>query len=108
MWLIQYAIFGLVAGALARMLHPGRDPMNWVWTMFLGIAGAVVGGWIGTQMGVNTNGGLASWAAAVGGSVLLLFVHHLMTSRSAGPVTTTTNESYKDAVFKDLSQGPGR
>ena len=39
MWLIQYAIFGLVAGGIARLLHPGRDPMNWLWTMVLGISG---------------------------------------------------------------------
>jgi len=108
MWLIQYAIFGLVAGAIARMLHPGRDPMNWVWTMFLGVAGAVVGGWIGTQMGMNTNSGMASWIAAVGGSILLLVAYHLMTSRTATTSGTTTNESYKDAVFKDLAQGPDR
>ena len=38
--IIGWAIFGLVAGGLARMLHPGRDPMNWVWTMLLGIGGA--------------------------------------------------------------------
>lgn len=108
MWLIQYAIFGLVAGALARLLHPGRDPMNWVYTMFLGIAGAVVGGWIGNRMGFDTNAGVASWVAAVGGSVLLLFVHHVMTSRSATPAATTTNDQYKDAVFRDLAQGPDR
>jgi uncharacterized membrane protein YeaQ/YmgE (transglycosylase-associated protein family) len=108
MWLIQYAIFGLVAGAIARFLHPGRDPMNWVWTMLLGIAGAVIGGWIGTQMGMNTSSGLASWIAAIGGSILLLFLHHLMTSRAAITSESTTNEAYKDAVFKDLQNGPDR
>jgi len=42
-WMIGYAVFGLVAGVIARMLHPGRDPMNWLWTMLLGIGGAEVG-----------------------------------------------------------------
>jgi len=107
MWLIKFAIFGLVAGAIARMLHPGRDPMNWIWTMFLGMAGAVVGGWIGAQMGMNADSGMASWVAAVGGSILLLVAYHLMTARTAVG-GTSTNESYKDAVFKDLSQGPDR
>ena len=108
MWLIQYAVFGLVAGAVARLLHPGRDPMNWIWTMLLGIGGAVVGGWIGSQMGLNTNEGLASWAAAIGGSILLLFAHHFLTSRGAITSEPSTNRDYKDAVFNDLSQGPGR
>jgi uncharacterized membrane protein YeaQ/YmgE (transglycosylase-associated protein family) len=108
MWLIQYAIFGLVAGAIARMLHPGRDPMNWVWTMLLGIGGAVIGGWLGRQLGFDTSGGLAAWAAAVGGSILLLFLHHLATSRTAAPVGSgpASNDDYKRAVFDDLSRGP--
>jgi uncharacterized membrane protein YeaQ/YmgE (transglycosylase-associated protein family) len=108
MWLIQYAIFGLVAGAIARLLHPGRDPMNWLWTMLLGIAGAVIGGWLGTQIGFDTSRGLASWAAAVGGSVLLLVLYHLATSRTAAPAGTepAANEDYKKAVFDDLSRGP--
>jgi uncharacterized membrane protein YeaQ/YmgE (transglycosylase-associated protein family) len=105
MWLIQYAVFGLVAGAIARFLHPGRDPMNWVWTMLLGVGGAVVGGWIGQQLGFNTEAGLASWAAAVGGSVLLLVLYHLATARRAA-TTGTTNDDYKRAVFDDLSRGP--
>ncbi len=76
MWVIQYAIFGLVAGAIARLLHPGHDPMSWIWTMVLGIGGAVVGGWIGGQLGINTNSGVASWVAAISGAVLLLAAYH--------------------------------
>ena len=54
---LGWAIFGLVAGAIARLLHPGRDPMNWLWTMLLGIAGAFVGGWIvENTMGVERPG----------------------------------------------------
>jgi len=108
MWLIQYAIFGLVAGAIARLIHPGRDPMNWLWTMLLGIGGAVVGGWIGGQIGFNTNEGLAAWVAAVCGSILLLFVYHLATARNAATAATgpASNDDYKRAVFDDLSRGP--
>src|SRR3954467_4010851 len=82
--MIGWAIFGLVAGAIARLLHPGRDPMNWIWTMFLGIGGALLGGWIGGQLGFNTSAGVASWVAAVCGSILLLFVHHMITTRKPG------------------------
>jgi uncharacterized membrane protein YeaQ/YmgE (transglycosylase-associated protein family) len=107
MWLIQYAIFGLVAGAIARLLHPGRDPMTWVWTMLLGVAGAVVGGWLGQQLGFATDRGLASWVAAIAGSILLLVIYHMLAARNpalgGGPAT---NEDYKKAVFDDLSRGP--
>jgi len=105
--LIGWAVFGLVAGAIARMVHPGRDPMNWLWTMLLGIGGAEVGGWIGSQMGFAADRGLAGWIAAVGGAVLLLVAYHLVSARTAavdsGPAT---NEDYKRAVFDDLSRGP--
>jgi len=106
MYLIGYAIFGLVAGALARMLHPGRDPMNWLWTMLLGIGGAVVGGWLGGQMGFNTDRGLTSWVAAIGGSILLLVIYHLLTASRAASTGTASSDDYKRAVFDDLSRGP--
>src|SRR4051812_22085177 len=96
--IIGWAIFGLVAGAIARMLHPGRDPMNWLWTMLLGIGGAVVGGWIGSQMGWNTDRGLASWIAAVAGAIALLVIYHLVTARTAAASGAATNDDYKRAV----------
>jgi len=106
MWIIQFAVFGLVAGAIARLLHPGRDPMNWIWTMLLGIGGALIGGWIGGQLGFNTSTGVASWMAAVFGSILLLVVHHFATTQTPGPDGTTSTGDYKKAVFDDLARGP--
>ena len=107
MWIIQYAIFGLVAGAIARFLHPGRDPMNWLWTMLLGIGGAVIGGWIGRELlGVDTSEGLASWLAAIGGAVLLLVLYYALTARRAATAGPATSDDYKKAVFDDLSRGP--
>ena len=111
--MIGWAVFGLVAGALARLLHPGRDPMNWVWTMVLGILGAVVGGWLGTQIfGVNANNGLMSWLVAVVGALLLLVGYNMLTGRRAAvgdtssTTTAATSDDYKKAVFDDLSRGP--
>jgi len=106
--MIGWAVFGLVAGALARLLHPGRDPMNWVWTMALGLLGSVVGGWIGTQIfGINANGPLMSWVVAVAGAILLLVAYNMLTARGAlATDTPATNDDYKKAVFDDLSRGP--
>lgn len=104
--IIGWAVFGLAAGALARLLHPGRDPMNWVWTMALGIGGALLGGWIGSQVGISTERGLTSWLAAIGGAVLLLIPYHYLTARSAATAGPATRDDYKSAVFDDLARGP--
>jgi len=106
MWLIQYALFGLVAGAVARLLHPGRDPMNWLWTMLLGIGGAITGGWMAQMLGLDATYGLASWIAAVVGSILLLALYHLATARTAAANGPATSDDYKRAVFDDLARGP--
>jgi len=103
--ILGWALFGLVAGAFARMLHPGSDPMNWIWTMLLGIGGALTGGWIGAQMGFDTERGLISWISAIGGSILLLMIYHFLTARNAVSGRSTSDD-YKQAVFNDLSRGP--
>lgn len=107
--LIGYAIFGLVAGAIARLIHPGRDPMNWLWTMVLGIGGAEIGGWAARQMGYDPSHGLTNWIASITGAVLLLVVYHMATAPSAARANASgpaTGDDYKRAVFDDLSRGP--
>lgn len=105
-WLIQFMILGLVAGAIARLLHPGRDPMNWFWTMLLGMGGALVGGFIGHVLGFNTEEGFMRWIAAIGGAFLLLVVYYFATTKQTPAGRVATNEEYKRAVFQDLSKGP--
>src|SRR5690349_18640204 len=102
--LIGFAIFGLVAGAIARLLHPGRDPMNWLWTMALGIGGSLFGGYLGRLIGIG-NRCLMSWILAVGGAILLLVLYNYFTGRrvtSPGPGGVASSEEYKKAVFDDL------
>ena len=105
MYYIGYAIFGLFAGGLARLLHPGKDPMNWFWTMILGIGGAELGGAV-----LGARSGPLGWAAAIGGAIVLLIAYHFFTARSqtsiTGGGTSATNSDYKNAVFDDLSKGP--
>jgi uncharacterized membrane protein YeaQ/YmgE (transglycosylase-associated protein family) len=83
---LLWALFGLVAGAVAKFLLPGRDPggnnlMGWVITSLIGIGGAVLGGWLGsTLLGWSTvEFDLRGFAVAVGGAVLLLIVYRLAT-----------------------------
>jgi uncharacterized membrane protein YeaQ/YmgE (transglycosylase-associated protein family) len=78
-------VLGLVAGILAKIVMPGRDPGGLIVTILLGIAGALVGGYIGTQLGFGTVSGfdLRSLAISVGGAVLLLFLYRLLKRRGA-------------------------
>ncbi|MHC5538102.1 GlsB/YeaQ/YmgE family stress response membrane protein [Singulisphaera rosea] len=109
MWIVGYAIFGLVAGAIARMVHPGRDPMNWFWTMLLGIGGAELGGYAAREMGYDPSTGITDWIAAIAGAVVLLIAYHALTApgaRVANDAGPATNDDYKRAVMDDLSRGP--
>ena len=78
MGILYWVVLGLVAGLLARLLMPGRGPAGLVVTILLGIAGALVGGFIGSHFlgfGDVTGFDLRSLALAVGGAVLLLFIY---------------------------------
>jgi uncharacterized membrane protein YeaQ/YmgE (transglycosylase-associated protein family) len=106
LWLLQFALLGLVVGALARLLHPGRDPLNWFWTMLLGVGGAVLGGWVGGLLGLDVDAGLVRWVSAVGGALLLLALYHLATTRRTPAGRVASNDDCKRAVFDDLARGP--
>ena len=81
---IAWIIFGLIAGIIAKFLKPGRDTGGYIVTIILGILGAVVGGWIGTQLGLGAVDGFnfMSFALAVLGAVILLFIYRLINSRA--------------------------
>lgn len=83
MGIFAWIVLGLIAGLLAKFIMPGRDPGGIIITILLGIGGAVVGGFIGTQLGFGDISGfdLRSLAIAVGGAVLLLFVYRLWRQR---------------------------
>lgn len=90
--IIGWAIFGLIAGSIAKLIMPGKDPGGMFVTMLLGIAGAEVGGLIGHAIwgskGV-TGWGLGSWLLAIGGSLLLLYLYRLIIGRRSTATTST-------------------
>ncbi|MFO1431789.1 MAG: GlsB/YeaQ/YmgE family stress response membrane protein [Candidatus Competibacteraceae bacterium] len=77
MGILAWIIFGLIAGALAKLFMPGRDPGGFIITILLGIAGAIVGGFIGTALGFGdvTGFDLRSFFVAILGAVILLFLY---------------------------------
>ncbi len=82
--IVGWIIFGLIAGAIAKLLMPGKDPGGWIITMLLGIAGAVVGGWIGNALwgssGVN-DWSIGSFALAIFGAIVLLAIYRYAVRR---------------------------
>lgn len=74
MGFLTWVIFGFLAGLLARALLPGKDPGGFIATTAIGVAGAVIGGWIGTQLGWGSISGfdVRSMGVAVIGALVLL------------------------------------
>lgn len=87
--IIGWIIFGVIAGAIAKLLMPGRDPGGFIVTILIGIAGAVIGGFIGRALwgstGVN-DWSIGSFALAIGGAILLLAIYRMLVGRRSGKV----------------------
>jgi uncharacterized membrane protein YeaQ/YmgE (transglycosylase-associated protein family) len=88
MGVIAWIVLGLGAGLLANMLIPGRRSQGLLITCLIGIAGALLGGWIATKVFhvVTLHGffNLSTWLTAIAGAAVLLLIYHLVTSRSSG------------------------
>lgn len=83
MSLLWEAIIGLIVGAVAKLLMPGKDPGGiWI-TMALGIAGSIIATWLGQALGWYQAGQSAGFIMSVVGAVLLLFIYRLIRSRVA-------------------------
>ncbi|MBW3141057.1 GlsB/YeaQ/YmgE family stress response membrane protein [Ferrimonas balearica] len=78
MGFISWIILGLIVGALAKWIMPGKDGGGWIMTILLGIAGAFVGGYIGQMLGWGGVSGfdVGSLALAVLGALVVLFVYN--------------------------------
>jgi uncharacterized membrane protein YeaQ/YmgE (transglycosylase-associated protein family) len=80
MGILTWIVLGLIVGVLAKLIMPGKDPGGIIITMLLGIAGALIGGFIANAMGLGAVSGinLGSILIAVLGAILLLVIYRLM------------------------------
>lgn len=83
MSIIGWIFFGLIVGIIGKLLMPGRDPGGFVITILLGIAGALVGGFVGRALGMYGEGDPVGFVMAVLGSIILLFLYRAIAGRSA-------------------------
>jgi uncharacterized membrane protein YeaQ/YmgE (transglycosylase-associated protein family) len=79
LWVI---LIGLVIGAVAKLLMPGKDPGGFIVTILLGIAGSIVATWLGHLIGWYQAGESAGFLMSVLGAVLLLGIYHLVKGRT--------------------------
>ena len=81
MGILTWILFGLVVGVIAKLLMPGRDPGGFIVTILLGIAGALIGGFLGRATGLyGTNEG-AGWLMSILGAILLLALYRMLVRR---------------------------
>jgi len=81
--ILGWVVFGLIVGALAKLVMPGRDPGGIIVTIVLGIAGALLAGFLGRALGWYQTGEPAGFVMATLGAVLLLFIHRRFAPRAA-------------------------
>lgn len=78
---IGWIIFGLIVGVIAKLLVPGNDPGGFITTILIGIAGALLGGWIGRAAGWYGPNQGAGWIVSIIGAIVLLIIYRLLFTR---------------------------
>jgi uncharacterized membrane protein YeaQ/YmgE (transglycosylase-associated protein family) len=79
--ILGWIIFGLVVGAIAKLLMPGRDPGGIIVTMLLGIVGAVLGGFVGRSLGLYGPEDSAGFLMAIVGAIVVLLLYRVLVGR---------------------------
>ncbi len=80
--ILGWMVFGLIVGALAKVVMPGKDPGGIIVTMLLGIVGAVVGGYLGRALGLYQADQAAGFIVATLGAILVLAVYRMSVTRA--------------------------
>ena len=83
MYWLWVVVIGLIVGALAKLIMPGKDPGGFIVTILLGIAGSVVGTFIGRGVGWYQEGQSAGFFVSILGALLILAVYRLFRRRAA-------------------------
>ncbi len=81
MGLLITLLIGLIVGAIAKLLMPGKDPGGWIITILLGIAGAYVGTYLGRMLGIFGSGEFGGWISSIIGAMVLLLLYRLLVGR---------------------------
>jgi uncharacterized membrane protein YeaQ/YmgE (transglycosylase-associated protein family) len=78
---LGWIVIGALAGGLAKLIMPGKDPGGCIVTILLGIAGALLAGFIGNALGWYSQGQAGGFIAAVLGAIVILFIYRLVARR---------------------------
>ncbi|MGD0677330.1 MAG: GlsB/YeaQ/YmgE family stress response membrane protein [Polyangiaceae bacterium] len=81
MHILAFLLFGLIVGALARLIVPGREPGGWVISMLLGIGGAFLGGFLGRILGFYREGQPAGFVMSLVGAIVVVAIYHAIMVR---------------------------
>lgn len=82
MGILGWIVLGLVAGAIAKLILPGKQAGGWIITLVLGVVGALLGGFLGSvlfNVGLEDFWSLQTWLLAIGGSIVVLLIWGLIT-----------------------------
>ena len=82
--ILGYIVGGAVIGILARFIKPGADPMGWILTILLGIAGAVIGGSVAPMLGVTNR--IVVWVIAIVAAIVLLAIYEMIRRKTPARV----------------------
>lgn len=87
---LAFLILGLIAGAIAKLILPGKQAGGWFVTLLLGVVGALLGGWIGSLIfgtGLEEFWDLSTWLLAIAGSIIVLLIWGLITRNRSRSTT---------------------
>ena len=89
MGFFAFLLLGLIAGAIAKAILPGRQAGGWFVTLLLGVVGALLGGWLGSVLfdaPLEDFWSLQTWLLAIGGSIIVLLIYGALTGRRGARV----------------------
>ncbi|MDO8338840.1 MAG: GlsB/YeaQ/YmgE family stress response membrane protein [Microcella sp.] len=84
MGFLAFLLLGLIAGAIAKLILPGKQNIGWLMTLVLGVLGALLGGWLGSVLfgtGLEEFFDLSTWLLAIGGAIIVLLIYGAIVGR---------------------------